>query len=762
MAQDSSALLPVNVKEFLQKSFVRLCGVLTDAVALALAASLLTYTPADPSFNTVTSSVSVHNALGVFGAYTADVLRQYFGLTAVLFPLALFAWGLIVLRGRWNKIQWLRVAFFVPTIFAAALFLTSLTISFENVVPAESGGVLAMGVYRPVLNALTFENFFLRPQVFFSPLFFVLTFFGLALTLGIPFAFVRKVLNAAFAGLKKTVFLFKRKKDDGLEISDSGFNGIPQGVLPVQEEMFAPEELPVTPKKKRSGAGKITPAKSGMFELPKLSLLNDVKIDKSVQVSREYLEERREKLLEVLKVYRVTGQITGIHPGPVVTLFEFKPTAGIKTSRIIGLTDEIAREMQATSVRMALVPGEDVIGIELPNEKRAAVYIKEMFTSDKFKHSEKLLTLALGKDIGGNPTYTDLAKMPHLLVAGTTGSGKSVAINTMILSLLYRLTPEQVRLIMIDPKMLELSVYNDIPHLLTPVVIDPKKAVVALNWAVREMEDRYLKMSQMNVRNIEGYNKKVREMAESGNAEMPSKSVIDPETGEMQIVSTQSDLKPFPYIVIIVDEMADLMLTAGKDIEIAIQRIAQKARASGIHLIMATQRPSVNVITGTIKANFPERISFRVTSKIDSRTILNEAGAEQLLGMGDMLYSAQGQRPARLHGPFVSDEEVEKVTNFLREQRAPEYDETVTQDPEEGEVFSSGEGMGGASSGDELYDKAVNIVLMDRKASTSYVQRRLGIGYNKAANLIERMEREGVVSAASPTGKREILVPERR
>ena len=760
MIKASSSFLPDNVKAYLRRACVFCAGFALAALSLVLAGAFATYSPADPSFNTAADGgAAVSNAAGVCGAYVSDLLHQYFGWAGILFPAALFAWSVIIMRGLWTKRQWWRVAAFVPAVASACLFLTALTISFSSVFPAEAGGVLAMGIYIPVAQALTFERFFVNPQIVAVPLFFVLTIAGAALTFGIPFEYIGRAAKAVWSAVKSLCARLRlRKKAANVQDDSPADDEPPQSVMPVQEEMFAPEELPAAPKKKRIASGKITPQKTGGFELPKLSLLSDVKIDKAAQVTKEYLEERKKKLLEVLNVYGITGEIKGICPGPVVTLFEFKPSANIKTTRITSLTDEIAREMRARSVRMALVPGEDYIGIELPNEIRASVYIKEMFTNDKFKHSEKLLTLALGKDIGGAPYYTDLAKMPHLLVAGTTGSGKSVAINTMILSLLYRLTPEQVRFILVDPKMLELSIYNGIPHLLTPVVIDPKKAVVALNWAVNEMEDRYLKMSRMNVRNIEGYNKKVREMIDEGSAEMPAKSVLDEETGEIKIIESQEALKPLPYIVIIVDEMADLMLTAGKEIEVAVQRIAQKARAAGIHMILATQRPSVNVITGTIKANFPERISFRLPSSTDSRTILNETGAEQLLGMGDMLYLAQGARPKRLHGPFVSDEEVAAVVESLKRFPA-EYDESVTEETEDG--FSGGADGAGFSdaSGDSLYDQAVNIVLTDRKASTSYIQRRLSIGYNKAAKLIERMEREGVVSKSTPTGKRDILVP---
>ena len=458
------------------------------------------------------------------------------------------------------------------------------------------------------------------------------------------------------------------------------------------------------------------------------------------------------------------GQIINARPGPVVTLYELEPAPGIKSSRVIGLADDIARSMSALSARVAVVSGRNAIGIELPNDKREKVYFREMLSSDEYTDTQAKLPLCLGKTIGGEPVVVDLARMPHLLIAGTTGSGKSVAINTMILSLLYRLTPDQCRLIMVDPKMLELSVYDGIPHLLTPVVTDPKKAVVALKWAVREMEERYKKMSKLGVRNIDGYNVRLAEAKAKG--ETLSRTVhtgYDKETGEAIYEKEELDLEPLPYIVVIVDEMADLMMVAGKDIEGAVQRLAQMARAAGIHVILATQRPSVDVITGTIKANFPTRISFQVTSKIDSRTILGEQGAEQLLGQGDMLYMAGGGRISRVHGPFCSDDEVEKVVRHLKSQGQPQYLEDVTKaDDEEldedGNPVFDATSMGATGDATDLYQQAVQIVTRDKKASTSYIQRRLQIGYNRAASLMERMENEGIVGQANHAGKREILV----
>ena len=500
------------------------------------------------------------------------------------------------------------------------------------------------------------------------------------------------------------------------------------------------------------------------YERPPLNLLMNPAEVQRHHLSDAALEENARMLESVLDDYGVKGEITSVRPGPVVTMYELEPAPGLKASRVIGLADDIARSMSALSARVSTVPGRSVIGIELPNENREKVVLREILSHRDFGDGNQKLPLALGKDIGGEPIVANLAKMPHLLIAGTTGSGKSVAINTMILSLLYKLTPEECRMIMIDPKMLELSVYDGIPHLLSPVVTDPKKAVVALKWTVGEMEERYRKMSKMGVRNIDGYNGRVKDALAKG--EMFSRTVqtgFDEETGDPIFETEEFAPEAMPYIVVIVDEMADLMMVAGKEIEACIQRLAQMARASGIHLIMATQRPSVDVITGTIKANFPTRISFQVTSKIDSRTILGEMGAEQLLGMGDMLYMAGGSRITRVHGPFVSDEEVEEIVNHLKGFGPPEYMSGVVEGPSEDAESNIDLVLGldnGSDAENALYDTAVAIVIKDRKCSTSYIQRKLAIGYNKAARLVEQMEEEGVVSAANHVGKREILVPE--
>ncbi len=502
----------------------------------------------------------------------------------------------------------------------------------------------------------------------------------------------------------------------------------------------------------------------GPYEFPPVALLQEPTGQRAEAMSAEALEQSAGLLESILEDFGVRGEIIDVRPGPVVTLYEFEPAPGVKSSRVIGLSDDIARSMSALSARVAVVPGRNVIGIELPNAVRETVFFRELIECEEYWESKYKLAVCLGKTIGGEPVIAELAKMPHLLVAGTTGSGKSVAINTMILSLVYRLRPEECRLIMVDPKMLELSVYDGIPHLLTPVVTDPKKAVMALKWAVREMEDRYRKMSRLGVRNIDGYNARAAEARAKGEeitVQVPSG--FDRSTGEPTYSEGAMDLSHMPYIVVIVDEMADLMMVAGKEIEGAIQRLAQMARAAGIHLIMATQRPSVDVITGTIKANFPTRISFQVTSKIDSRTILGEQGAEHLLGQGDMLHMAGGGRISRVHGPFVSDREVEHVVAHLKRQGRPHYLGTVTEEETPAEdVAAADEPVFDKSalneeSGDDLYEKAVKVVLRDRKCSTSYIQRRLSVGYNRAASLVERMEQEGLVGPANHVGKREII-----
>ncbi len=553
------------------------------------------------------------------------------------------------------------------------------------------------------------------------------------------------------------------------ESDDEGYH-LDEAPLSVAEARLAERR---ETRVKREEARKVAPAlkrshatlnlAAGEYQLPALELLAEpITIKDTQRLTDDALEENARMLEAVLADFGVKGRITAVRPGPVVTLYEFEPAAGVKSSRVISLSDDVARSMSAVAARIATISGRNVIGIELPNQVRETVFLREMIASADYEKARAPLTLVLGKTIGGEPVMADLAKMPHLLVAGTTGSGKSVGLNTMILSLLYRMAPEQCRLIMIDPKMLELSVYDGIPHLLAPVVTDPRKAVVALKWAVREMEERYRKMSKMGVRGVEAFNDRVRKAKDKGETlKRTVQTGFDRETGKPIYEDENLEFEPMPYIVVVVDEVADLMMISGKEIEGAVQRLAQMARAAGIHLIAATQRPSVDVITGTIKANFPTRISFQVTSKIDSRTILGEQGAEQLLGQGDMLYMAAGGRIRRVHGPFVSDHEVEDVVRFLKTQGVPEYLDAVTEETdEESEDPYAAMMAGNGESGDDLYDKALAVVARDRKASTSYIQRRLGIGYNRAATLIERMEQEGVISGPNHKGFREVLLPD--
>lgn len=755
-------------------------------LALVLAAgaallALLSYSSADASLNNANTR-DVGNWLGPLGAVAADLQLQIFGLAAVLFLAPLFVWGTRALRGKAVKhAMWRLVAWPLGTITVAAgfgLFPQSASL------PAGYGGMI--GIAAAGLSAHAASVWQTPMLSWFLPL--------LLLVAGLPLAFLatglrfmpiaRGIMNIPatavwLAGqIKRPVF---HHDDDDTEVHE--YQDDDEGAYHLEEdspeapqrESVAATKLAERQKSRVQRDARVAaPAKradkqpalnlaSGEYQLPALGLLAEpVTVKDTHTLSDEALEENARMLEAVLADFGVKGRINAVRPGPVVTLYEFEPAAGVKSSRVISLSDDVARSMSAVAARIATISGRNVIGIELPNQFRETVYLREMFASSDYEKARAPLTVVLGKTIGGEPVMADLAKMPHLLVAGTTGSGKSVGLNTMILSLLYRMSPQQCRLIMIDPKMLELSVYDGIPHLLSPVVTDPRKAIVALKWAVREMEDRYRKMSKMGVRGVEAFNDRVRKAKEKG--EVVKRTVqtgFDRETGKPVYEDENLEFEVMPYIVVVVDEVADLMMVSGKEIEGAVQRLAQMARAAGIHLIAATQRPSVDVITGTIKANFPTRISFQVTSKIDSRTILGEQGAEQLLGQGDMLYMAAGGRIKRIHGPFVSDHEVEDVVRFLKSQGAPEYLDAVTEEPEEDSDDPYAlMGGGNRESGDDLYDKALAVVARDKKASTSYIQRRLQIGYNRAASLIERMEQEGVVSSPNHKGVREVLLPD--
>ncbi len=798
---DDSAI-PEEVKIFMRRRVreVLACGILAFAVALGLA--LGSWSAADPSPNNVIDGPA-SNWLGLVGAAVSDQLLRYIGLGSLMLILPPIIWAIRMLVHEEAESPRKMFLFWLASIITGSLFFSALPQASWWPAASGQGGELG-GILSGGFNSLL--GLAGAPRVA-SVLVMVLAFaltawclmgavaidldrarVKLALFKRFGFVVLARTINRAI-GIQIPKFSFDSKaklppkaaiktlkaphlppEDDGHEDIAAGDMVLPRKAITVDigddddEPPFSTEEAADGSAAKTVLRAKPFPKKKpslDAFALPDLELLAEPKkLGRTIDISREALEENARQLEGVLDDFGVKGQIVAVKPGPVVTLYELEPAPGIKSSRVISLADDIARSMSAISARVAVVQGRNAIGIELPNAKRETVYLREMFAAEAFMASNASLCMALGKNIGGEPVYADLARMPHLLIAGTTGSGKSVGINTMILSLLYRMGPDRCKLIMIDPKMLELSVYEGIPHLLAPVVTDPRKAVVALKWAVKEMEERYKRMSKVGVRNVDGYNTRVAALIAKG--EKLSRTVqtgFDPQTGEPTFELEEMETSPLPYIVVIIDEMADLMMVAGKDIEGAVQRLAQMARAAGIHVIMATQRPSVDVITGTIKANFPTRVSFQVTSKIDSRTILGEQGAEQLLGQGDMLYMAGGGRISRLHGPFVSDSEVEAIVKHLKSQGQPDYVEAVTEEVDDDDMGDGGPGAEMGSSGDALYDQAVAVVLRDKKVSTSYVQRRLQVGYNKAASLIERMEKEGVISSPNATGKREILVP---
>jgi S-DNA-T family DNA segregation ATPase FtsK/SpoIIIE len=760
--------------------------------AFYLLLCLASYNQADPSFNRSSGSAAA-NAGGYAGALVADLGLQLMGIASLLLVFVPIAWGVKILRGQGVAYLWLRFSLLMVSLVLASTLLALVEPPLSWPVASGLGGSMGMIVHDHM-------NHIFKSKLFVAAV-SATTLLMISLAFGMSWDewkhVVRSVRHAGLVVMGLVFSLFSRRRkeqeeyyeeyDDEEKIPLHSRVGAAIGErIPTflsfwkrgdEEEEYEEEEAaeegdedetprPRAVKKKvekavakpvrtQPKAQSAMPLAQGDYEIPPIRLLSPPPKARKTNINETALTQNAKLLESVLQDFGVNGDIIEIRPGPVVTLYELEPAAGTKSSRVIGLADDIARSMSAISARIAVIPGRNVIGIELPNTTRETVYFREMLESDIFESSDAKLPMALGKDIGGTPIIVDLARMPHLLVAGTTGSGKSVAINTMIMSLLYRLTPDECKFIMIDPKMLELSVYDNIPHLLSPVVTEPGKAVVALKWTVKEMENRYRLMSNLGVRNIDGYNKKIREAKARGN--QLSRTVqtgFNPDTGEPIIEEVPLEMADLPFIVVVVDEMADLMIVAGKEIEGSIQRLAQMARAAGIHIIMATQRPSVDVITGVIKANFPTRISFQVTSRIDSRTILGEQGAEQLLGAGDMLYMAGGGRITRVHGPFVSDKEVEMVVAHLKAQGPPSYVEDVTRDEEEEGMF----GEGGEK--DEMYDQAVVIVARDRKASTSYIQRCLKIGYNRAASIIEQMERDGVVGPANHVGKREVLVRE--
>ncbi len=785
---------PEGFQEFFANRYREAKALVVLAMGGFLILSLLSFTISDPSLNTSTSSPDIQNWMGLYGAYAADMLLQTFGLASFIIGVTLCVWGYrIFCENDFSPLSLRILTLTLSTMFCAVGCVV--IPSFGWLAQSHGGGIVGVMLFNLINGWVSpFLNHTLSTLVI-SLSFFALGIFlwnvALAMRADERRILIETVLTGgshAASGAtslwqllrqkithEETTPSFTRRKtrnapnldpdedeeEDNEDDEDEDFDdsNMPSFLRTKKQDIAVvrPKKSPAKekPEKKSPKQEKLNLREATAWELPPLDLLDEVPESKGEErVDENSLRRNAELLQNVLQDYNVKGDISSIHPGPVVTLYELEPAPGTKTSRVIGLSDDIARSMSAVSVRVAVVPGRNVIGIELPNKKRQTVFLRDLLEGRDFEKTQAKLPLVLGKDIGGAPIIADLSRMPHLLVAGTTGSGKSVAVNTMILSLLYRLPPEKCRFIMIDPKMLELSVYDDIPHLLAPVVTEPGRAVVALKWVVQEMENRYRNMSKLGVRNIDGYNQRLKEARRKGEVLMRKiQTGFDPETGKPVYEEQPLDLTELPYIVVIVDEFADLMLVAGKDVESAIQRLAQMARAAGIHLIMATQRPSVDVITGVIKANFPTRISFQVTSKIDSRTILGEGGAETLLGMGDMLYMASGGRITRVHGPFVGDGEVESVVNFLKAQGEPSYLEEIT----EGDLFAE-EGSDAQSSGDELYDQALALIAREGKASTSFIQRHLQIGYNRAARIIEEMEKQGVVGPANHVGKREVLV----
>ena len=785
----SGPLLPEGSLAFFSRRVSELTGAGLVVLTGAYLGALTSYAPADPSLNSATDGPTL-NWLGASGATLADLSMQSFGLAALAPALAFLAWGVLLMRKLGVGQLWLRVTLVLTASVLLAIAAAGTPPFASWPLATGLGGVTGAVLLERIVTGLQILGV-ANTQMSTTIAAAVLAIPGigaLVWSLGLPLSDWKSIgrgvawlnhkagaLMLRAVGRVPTPWRSRHNDDDfdDLELTETGADATkpkrrrtkagnaatkPTNPKPNLKGLVEDKKSRVKPGRKAQAARQrsLDLGAENTYKLPPLDILDAPEPGSSTQHSKQALEQNAMMLSSVLEDFGVKGEIVKVRPGPVVTLYELEPAPGTKTSRVIGLSDDIARSMSAVSVRVATVPGRNVIGIELPNQSREMVHLRELIASQDFEKSKGALNLALGKDIGGHPVIVDLARMPHLLVSGTTGSGKSVGVNAMICSLLYQHSPDQCRFIMIDPKMLELSVYDGIPHLLSPVVTDPSKAVVALKWAVREMEDRYRLLSQMGVRNITGYNQRLIDANKRGEVLTRRVQTGFDEDGKPINEDQPLSMDPLPYIVVIVDVMADLMLVAGKDVEASIQRLAQMARAAGIHLIMATQRPSVDVITGTIKANFPTRISFQVTSKIDSRTILGEQGAEQLLGQGDMLYMAGGGRITRVHAPFVSDEEVEDIVLHLKDQGAPEYIESVTQeqDPALGETPAAG----GGTKDDVLYDEAVALVAREGKASTSFVQRHLQIGYNRAARIIERMEAEGVVSKANRVGRREVLI----
>ena len=753
MANKQTSTTTKKIANWLVKKFIALMMLF---LGVFLSISFISYNETDPYYNSENSEV-ISNIAGYWGGYVSGTLLNYFDFISFIFPFFFLIWGTKLLLGIKINLKFLRiVSLLFLLIIIPAIFL-NLSL-FENIIGNLIYNILLQNYYETINNPIIISI-----KIAFAIIAIPILFFSLSISnkyvikIFIKLVQVSKfpiiLFSKIFTGIIK---LKKQKSKIEVERQDPLINedlGEPNK-LNIKRDLPIRKKTPSIDLKQKTFDFEETVN----YELPRLNLLksSSLKNNKNIEENKKNLETKARKLEEVLSEFGIQGKISDVRPGPIVTMYELEPSAGTKASRIINLADDIARSMSALSARISSQPGRNIIGIELPNIKRSPVFLDELLTHEDFQNSNANLVLALGKNIAGIPIMADLEKMPHLLIAGTTGSGKSVGLNSMIISLLYKLKPSECRLILIDPKMLELSVYEDIPHLMAPVVTDPHKAITVLKWAVKEMEDRYRFMNHAGVKNIISYNIKISEYISSGKKMYREVTTgIDPDTRLPIIEKQEIPNETFPYIVIVIDEMADLMMVAGKDVEHAIQRLAQMARAAGIHLIMATQRPSVDVITGTIKANFPSRISYHVASKFDSRTILNETGAEQLLGSGDMLFMESGGKVTRLHGGFISEKEINNVVKFVKNQLKPDFSKDITSEIN----LQSMENKFGQNNEvvDDLYDKAVNIVVTEKRASTSFIQRHLQIGYNRAARIIEQMEREGIVSEGNHVGKREVL-----
>jgi len=749
---------------YFKRKLLETIGLILLIVSLAVAASIITFDINDPSFSYLTDN-NVNNVFGKYGAYTSDILIKFFGAGSFLIFLTGFVWGLKLFIHKRITFFWLRLIFLPITLVSASIALNTENIFNSNL---EGGGIVGKYTYLYITNLLQYINYEIS-QIYIAIFFFSISFFSFNFTLGLNqsdwikvsnyifliFKYISslciKLFNLILVFISKTYYFLKpfifKILNKNIDINSRSNS----------DDLFSEKKDYSKPGKllKESIEPKFNFGKKTDYELPKLDLLEEaVKNVHTSKNNKDLLQQNARLLENVIKEYKFDAKVIGIHPGPIVTLYELEPAPGIQTKKIINLTDDIARSMSAESARISNVRNKNAVGVELPNQEREAVNLKEIFGLKDFDSTNSTLPLVFGKDISGKTVIQDLSKMPHLLIAGTTGSGKSVGLNAMILSILYSLTPDQCKFIMIDPKMLELSVYDEIPHLLTPVVTDSKKAIFSLKWLVDEMEKRYKLMSKIGVRNIESYNTKINDKKLNGEVIVEKKQTgHDSQTGKPIFEDIRINFDSLPYIVVIIDEIADLMAVSGKDVEICIQRLSQMARAAGIHLIVATQRPSTDVITGTIKANFSNRISYQVATNIDSRTIIGEQGAEYLLGQGDMLYMSGAGNIKRVHGPFVSDSEVAKVAKFLKSQGKPSYVDGVT-DERKNEINNNDT----SEENDEFYTEAVELVISKEQASTSLIQRHFRIGYNRAARIIEKMEDNNVVSKADRIGRREVLI----